>query len=182
MSLSTPYRKIGGSRGSTRLVLEGGEWSTVYTSHFTLSTHITGGRVISRAGLDASKKRRVSFPCHETFLDHPTHSLVTTLTTISWLLTMMLQLQNRQFTCFYNNKILLSLFPCFFLQTPLLKFCKCPSTGKCIGTHTQTRLLCEGSCTVHRYTGQKMFRQVAVPRSQSVLRKGTMLFNYLLGK
>jgi len=151
------------------LVLEGGEWSTVHPSHFTLSTHSTGGRVGSRAGLDVSKTRSLS-PATKQTLDHPTHCLVTTLTTIFWLLTMMLQLQNRHFTCFYNNKILHALFLCFFLQTPLLKFCKCPSTGKCIGTHIQTRLLCEGCCTIHRYTGQKRFGKIAVPRSQSVLR------------
>jgi len=61
-------KEIGGSRGSTHLVLEGGELSIVYPSHFTLSTNLTGGKVGSRAGLDVSKKRRVSFPCHETNL------------------------------------------------------------------------------------------------------------------
>jgi hypothetical protein len=64
----------------------GDEWSTVCTSCSTPRTHWTGGWLGLRAILDVLENNKFLAPARIWTLDHLAHSLVTTLTMLSWLL------------------------------------------------------------------------------------------------
>jgi len=63
----------------------GDEWSTVCTSCSTPSTHWIGGWLGLRASLDVLGNKKFLAPARIWTLDHLAHSLVTTLTMLSWL-------------------------------------------------------------------------------------------------
>jgi hypothetical protein len=72
------------------LALDGGEWSSSCSCHFTPretapGTHCRGGWVGPTSGLDIMEKRNLQ-GIKPQLLSHPACSLVTMLTELSWLL------------------------------------------------------------------------------------------------
>jgi len=73
------------------LLLHGGEWSASQPACFTPRervqvTHWIGGWVSPRAGLDVVTKRKIPSSCQESNPGCPTHSPVTILTELPWLM------------------------------------------------------------------------------------------------